>query len=115
MKLLLLVISLFAIFGCSSGGFEGSDKFEAALILKLQNSYKNNKTNPIGVIIKFSRKVSDDEIKLLEKEGIKLETVTGGIATATAMPENIIKLAGYNFIEQVQLAKQNFPTNSTGR
>ncbi len=107
MKIFFLVIP-FILFSCvTTNNFAGSSKFEAALNMKIKEAQKKGDTSEIGVIIKLKSKPSNEQIDSLKNAGINVNTIVGNIITAEGKPEEIIDIAKFEFVEFVQLAKNN--------
>lgn len=106
MKTVLFFIAVLLFAGCS-GGDSQPEKLTPELKSKIEKISDSAEPELIPIIGKLSGEITDEQRTSLNGTGANVESVVKNIFTASATADQIKKIAGLDFVIQIQLAKKN--------
>lgn len=101
MRVLFLTLALLA-FGCRS---EDLAKLDAPMRAKLEQLQSEKRVETLSFMGRCARAVDDPMRVDLKKAGAEVQSVTGDLFAARAASDRIMRIAGLDFVTQIELSQ----------
>ena len=107
MRIIISLMLILILAGCSSTKEEDMKKLDMGLRMEVEKARENDSAEMIRFLGKAENEINSEVRNEIESTGVKIEGVTNKIFTASGSVEQILNLASKNFIIRLEKSGKN--------